>query len=92
MFKYLPGDAQIALFSATFPTDVLDLTNQFMTNPAKILVQKQDLTLEGIHQYYIACEKSEWKCDLLLDLYSKLDINQAIIYCNSKKGVEELAK
>ena len=56
MFKYLPGDSQIALFSATFPQDVLDLTNLFMNKPARILVKKQNLTLEGINQYYIPCE------------------------------------
>ena len=92
MFKYLPADTQIALFSATFPNDVLDLTKHFMRDPAKILVKKQNLTLEGINQYYIACERVEWKLELLLDLYSKMDINQAIIYCNTKKRVEELEK
>ena len=90
MFKYLPADTQIALFSATFPNDVLELSNHFMRDPAKILVKKQNLTLEGINQYYIACERPEWKLELLLDLYGKMDINQAIIYCNTKKGVEEL--
>ena len=40
MFKFLPGDTQIALFSATFPKDVLDLTKEFMNDPAKILVKK----------------------------------------------------
>jgi translation initiation factor 4A len=45
-----------------------------MRSPAKILVQKEDLTLEGIHQYYIAVEKHEWKMDVLLNLYSNLDI------------------
>ena len=63
-----------------------------MRDPAKILVKKQNLTLEGINQYYIACERAEWKLELLLDLYSKMDINQAIIYCNTKKGVEDLEK
>ena len=92
MFSYLPSDSQICLFSATFPQDVLDLTSQFMTKPARILVRRQTLTLEGINQYYIACEKTEWKLDILMELYGKLDINQAIIYCNTKKAVVELEK
>jgi len=50
------------------------------------------LTLLGINQYYIPCEQPQWKLELLLDLYSKMDINQAVIFCNSKKGVEELEK
>jgi len=92
IFKYLPGDIQIALFSATLPPEVLKLTKHFMRDPAKILVKSQDLTLEGIRQYYIAVEQEQWKMDVLLNLYANLDINQALIYCNTKKRVEELEK
>ena len=63
-----------------------------MRDPAKILVKNEDLTLEGIKQYYIPIEKEEWKIDILLDLYGNLDINQALIYCNTKKRVMELAE
>jgi len=48
IFKYLPGDIQISLFSATLPPDILRLTKHFMRDPAKILVKSQELTLEGI--------------------------------------------
>lgn len=92
IFKFLPGDIQIALFSATLPPDILRLTKHFMREPAKILVKNQELTLEGIHQYYIAVEKEDWKIEVLLNLYANLDINQALIYCNTKKRVEELEK
>jgi len=92
IFKFLPGDVQIALFSATLPPEILKLTSHFMREPAKILVKNQELTLEGIHQYYIAVEKEEWKLEVLINLYSNLDINQALIYCNTKKRVEELEK
>jgi len=61
-----------------------------MRDPKKILVKKEHLTLEGIAQYYIAVEKEEWKIEVLLDLYANLDINQALIYCNTKKRVLEL--
>jgi len=57
------------------PMDILKLTKHFMRNPAKILVKNEELTLEGIKQYYIAIEKEEWKMDVLLDLYGNLDIN-----------------
>lgn len=91
IFKYLPSEIQIALFSATMPMDILKLTKHFMRDPAKILVKNEELTLEGIKQYYIPIEKEEWKMDVLLDLYGNLDINQALIYCNTKKRVVELA-
>jgi translation initiation factor 4A len=49
IFKYLPSEIQIALFSATMPIEILKLTKHFMRDPAKILVKNEELTLEGIH-------------------------------------------
>jgi superfamily II DNA/RNA helicase len=69
------------------PNEILGLTKHFMRDPKKILVKSAELTLEGISQYYIAVEKEEWKMEVLLDLYSNLDINQALIYCNTKKVI-----
>lgn len=74
------------------PNDVLALTKHFMRDPKKILVKSEDLTLEGISQYYIPIEKEEWKMEVMIDLYANLDINQALIYCNTKKRVVELEK
>jgi translation initiation factor 4A len=56
------------------PIEILKLTKHFMRDPIKILVKKEDLTLEGIKQFYIAIEKEEWKMDVLMDLYSNIDI------------------
>ena len=72
------------------PNEILSLTKHFLRDPKKILVKNEDLTLEGIGQFYIAVEKEEWKMEVLLDLYANLDINQALIYCNTKKRVLEL--
>merc|ERR1711865_742355 len=69
---------------------------RFMQEPIRILVKKDELTLEGIRQFYVAIEKEEWKLDTLCDLYETLTITQAIIYCNTRRKVdylsEELAK
>jgi translation initiation factor 4A len=91
IFQLLPGTIQCCLFSATMPPDILRLTEEFMRDPIKILVKKDELTLEGIKQYYIAIEKEEWKFDTLCDLYENLDIAQAIIYSNTRRRVETLA-
>merc|ERR1712210_391194 len=64
---------------------------KFMRNPARILVKKDELTLEGIRQFYVAIEKEEWKLDTLCDLYETLTITQAIIYCNTRRKVDFLA-
>merc|ERR1712087_30720 len=71
--------------------DILDLTAKFMRNVVQILVKKDELTLEGIQQFYVAIEKEEWKLDTLCDLYETLTITQAIIYCNTRRKVDLLA-
>lgn len=90
IFKLIPGDVQIALFSATMPPEILGLTKDFMRNPATILVKNEELTLDGIKQFYIAIDKDEWKFDTLVELYNNIDIQQCIIYCNKKQRVDEL--
>jgi translation initiation factor 4A len=95
VISFIPENCQIALFSATMPQEIIAITSNFMNNPAKILVKREELTLEGIRQYYIPMKK-EWKIEILLNLYKMMEITQAIIYCNSKKTVdfvtEELTK
>ena len=56
-----------------------------MRDPVEILVKNEQLTLEGIKQYYIALDCESWKFDALCDLYSSISVAQAIIYCNSKR-------
>jgi translation initiation factor 4A len=92
VFKFLPETIQCAIFSATMPLEVLDVTSNFMRDPVRILVKKDELTLEGIKQFYIAIEKEEWKLDTLCDLYATLTITQAIIYCNTRRKVDWLTE
>merc|ERR1711869_145161 len=58
----------------------------------RILVKKDELTLEGIRQFYVAVEREEWKLDTLCDLYETLTITQAIIYCNARRKVDWLTE
>lgn len=88
----LPKDMQVALFSATMPSEALDLTQKFMRDPAIILVKRDELTLDGIKQFYIGVEREEWKLDTLCDLYETLTITQAIIYCNTRRKVDWLTE
>lgn len=92
IFCYLPSTTQICLFSATMPLDILEITTRFMKTPLRILVKRDELTLEGIKQFYIAVDRDEWKLDTLCDLYETLSINQSIIYCNSRKRVDWLSE
>jgi len=88
--KSVPKTCQICLFSATIPTELLELSRSFMNNPEKILVDKEALTLEGITQFYINIRISDWKYDVLKDLYDTINIAQCIIYINSKTKLMEI--
>ncbi|SIO73405.1 translation initiation factor eIF-4A [Babesia microti strain RI] len=90
IFRRIPGEVQVALFSATMPQDILELTKKFMRSPKRILVKKDELTLEGIKQYYVSIEKEEWKFETLCDIYETVTITQAIIYCNTRRKVDML--
>jgi len=91
VFRRLPLKAQICLFSATLPVDVLEVTKNMMRDPVSILVKQEEVTLEGIKQYYVNVEGENEKLSTLLDLYEHLTITQAIIYCNSRRKVDWLS-
>ena len=78
------------LFSATFPLSVKDFSDKNMTKPYEINLM-DELTLRGITQYYAFVEEKS-KVHCLNTLFSKLQINQSIIFCNSTNRVELLAK
>ncbi|KAI8355917.1 P-loop containing nucleoside triphosphate hydrolase protein [Mortierella sp. GBAus27b] len=65
---------------------------KFMREPVRILVKKDELTLEGIKQFYVAVEKEEWKLDTLCDLYETVTITQAVIFCNTRRKVDWLTE
>jgi translation initiation factor 4A len=90
IFQYLGNDIQIALFSATMPPMLYNLTDKFMRNPVKIIVKNEQLTLDGIKQYYINLEDDSQKYDTLKDLFSTFSVSQCIIYCNSVRRVGDL--
>ena len=88
IFQYLPRSIQVALFSATLPKDIFIMTEKFMRDPIKILVKTEQLTLEGINQYYVALEDDNQKYDALKDIYGSISVSQCIIYCNSINRVQ----
>jgi translation initiation factor 4A len=53
VFTKMPYNIQVIILSATMPADVLEVTKKFMRDPIRILVKKEELTLEGIKQFYI---------------------------------------
>ena len=87
-----PSDTQVALFSATMPTEVVEVANTILRDPVRILVPPEAVTLEGIKQYYVKLDREEFKYEVLCDLYQHLNINQALIYVNKRPRAEWLAE
>ncbi|XP_065062731.1 eukaryotic initiation factor 4A-III [Rhopilema esculentum] len=92
VYRFLPPATQVVLVSATLPHDILEMTGKFMTDPIRILVKRDELTLEGIKQFFVAVEREEWKFDTLCDLYDTLTITQAVIFVNTKRKVDWLTE
>ncbi|KAI4970844.1 hypothetical protein ZWY2020_001758 [Hordeum vulgare] len=90
IFQLLPGKIQVGVFSATMPPEALEITRKFMNKPVRILVKRDELTLEGIKQFYVNVEKEEWKLDTLCDLYETLAITQSVIFVNTRRKVDWL--
>ena len=87
IYRWLPPSTQVVLISATLPKEILDMTHKFMNEPVRVLVKRDELTLEGIKQFFVAVEREDWKFDTLCDLYDTLTITQAVIFCNTQTKV-----
>ena len=90
ILEMMPDDRQIALFSATYPVEIRSFQQRNVPKPQYIKIT-EELTLKGLTQYYAFLEERE-KLHCLNTLFTKLDISQAIIFCNSAKRVELLAR
>ena len=90
IIRKLPPHRQILLFSATFPLLVKDFMDKHMKRVYEINLM-DELTLRGVTQYYAYVQEKQ-KVHCLNTLFSKLKINQSIIFCNSTQRVELLAK
>ena len=90
ILNYMPENIQIGLFSATLSEELMEISKTFMHHPIKILVKNNELTLQGIAQYYVNLNDDSDKYETLKDIFSTLTISQSIIYCNSTRRVDDL--
>lgn len=88
----LRTDTQICIFSATYPTKVLELALEFMNNPVRILLKKEELSLDLIKQYKVYVEQERYKYATLTDIYNNIYIGQCMIFVNSIDKCENLGK
>jgi superfamily II DNA/RNA helicase len=90
IFQKIPKESQVVLVSATIPEEMAELfDNLLKPDFLSILVKDDELTLDGIVQYYINIDE-QYKLDALIDLYKFISIGQAIVYCNKKNKADEL--
>ncbi|MEO0236625.1 MAG: helicase-related protein [candidate division WOR-3 bacterium] len=90
IFHFVDDETKVILSSATINNEVLEISHHFMTDPKILSIKDEELSLEGIRQFYINCEKEEWKFETILDLYKSLIIGQSIIFVNSKRKCDYL--
>ena len=85
----LPSTTQVALFSATYLTETLNITSKFMKNPVTILVDNEKVSVDIIKNYFVDIEKEEYKYAVLVELYQKVSVCQAVIFVNHiKKAID----
>jgi len=90
IFQKIPKESQVILVSATIPPEMASLFDNILKpDYISILVKDDELTLDGIIQYYINLDEN-YKLDALIDLYKFVSIGQAIVYCNKKQKADEL--
>lgn len=90
LVNHCAPERQICLFSATFPVTVKNFKDTYIENPYEINLM-DDLTLKGITQFYAFVDERQ-KVHCLNTLFTKLEINQSVIFCNSVNRVELLAR
>jgi superfamily II DNA/RNA helicase len=90
IFSYLHPGCQMLLFSATIPLEAFNIMDQFMQNPVRILVRAEQLTLDGISQFYVNVGEPANKLCTLVDIFGMLPIQKSVIFANKKDVVDYL--
>jgi translation initiation factor 4A len=90
LIEKMPENLQIGLYSATVTSEMEFIANKFMRDPLQIRVKSQELTLDGIKQFYVAIDNDPYKKNTLIDLFSEIPVYQMMIYCNSKRNTDVL--
>ncbi len=86
----IENEHQTALFSATMPQAILDITDKYQKDAKLIKVTKKELTIPLIKQYYFVV-KNIYKEEVISRLLELHDFKRSIIFCNTKRMVDELA-
>jgi len=86
-----PITTQVALLSATMTPDLVAVAKSLLRHPVEILLEPEQVSLEGIKQWFVEVQREDHKLDTLCDLYDHLSIQQATIFVNTRQKAEWLA-
>ena len=89
IFKYTPDYKQVVLFSATMPKEILEISKNIQNDPKTIKINKKEMTVKSIEQFYLNVKGSEKK-QALLNIIYKHQPNSALIFSNTKRMVDDL--
>jgi translation initiation factor 4A len=90
ILREIPTSCQIGLFSATLPPETLAITENFMKDPVRLVLNRDQLTLQGILQYFVDVGEEAYKFDTIVDLFDSVSVSQCIIFCNSRRKADWL--
>lgn len=82
-------DRQTLFFSATFDNDIREFSRLYQRDPAKVIIEKKELTAEKIEQFYLELNRN-MKTEILNRLILIHKPKKSIIFCNTKRMVESL--
>ncbi len=91
ILEYIPQERQTVLFSATMPKPILDITRKYQQDAVTIKIVKKELTVPSIEQYYYDAKRRD-KVDMLTRLLDYYNPKLSLIFCNTKRRVDELTK
>lgn len=87
----VPEERQTVLFSATMPPEILAITEKYQRDPVNVKIKSSQKTVELIDQYYFMCAMGR-KTDALKLLLAAYSPESAMVFCNTKKMVDELTE
>jgi ATP-dependent RNA helicase DeaD len=90
ILEKVPEKIQTILFSATMSDEILEITKKYQNEPVHIQVTHKELTVPGIEQYYLEVNPQN-KLEVLSRLIDVNDIKLSLVFCNTKRRVDELA-
>jgi superfamily II DNA/RNA helicase len=91
ILKCVPQKSQICIFSATYPDEVLQHTTSFMSDPVRILVDRENVNVEMIKNYFVNAQEEIYKYAIIVELYKRVSVCQSVIFVNTIRKAEELA-